>query len=47
MNSIELEDLSKRNAIADTERKPDGLQELSALRDAESVAYWAYTAAGV
>ncbi|TFY57670.1 hypothetical protein EVJ58_g6889 [Rhodofomes roseus] len=50
MSSIELEDLSKRNRAARDSDKPqdsDSAQDLGTTRDAESVVYWAYTAAGV
>lgn len=47
MNDIELEDLSKRNRATATDGSPDEFQELGTLRDAESIVYWAYTAAGV
>ena len=47
MNDIELEDLSKRSRASATDGDLDELKELGALRDAESIVYWAYTAAGM
>ena len=44
MSDIELDDLSQRPRAAEG---TDELQKLGARRDAESVFYWAYTAAGV
>ena len=47
MDDVELEDLSKGSHAATTNRDHDEFQDLGALRDAESIVYWAYTAAGV
>lgn len=47
MSDIELKDLSKRSHAPATDDDAAEFQALGTLRDAESVVYWAYTAAAV